>query len=300
METIEMNTEAAVVADLAKQSTEIQAMTIDGVDGEKAIVVGVPKHLNILDLTKQFDEDRGYPNRAKGIVHVASVESFCKLVNQKLQHSVDETAILYYSRDKAMFEAVLNDHGAKPGFRDYAVQLQQRFSDEWKAWTAQSGKPMAQSDFAEFLEEHTLDVIDQSSAGEKTLKTIADLAVTIASPATLRSLTRDFSVRVKQTVREARSLASGETQFLFATEHAGEDGKPLVVPGGFLIAIPVFKNGPLYTLIARLRYRLIDGKILWSFKLERLDKTMLNALDESIQTIANELPTICMIEATSW
>lgn len=290
--------ENQVVAELAKASCEPQSVTVEGPNGEKAVVVAFPRAMEKVDVSREFEEFAGHPRRAKGSTYVRTVDSFCDLVARKTAESPTLSPIVYYNEDRPVFHAVLNDHGAEPGFRDYTVSFSPAFSDEWQAWTSASGKGMCQTDFAEFLEERGLDVTDASLVSDKARKTLSDMGIQAASPATLQQLARKFSLTVKQSVKEARNLASGEVQILFSSEHQGEDGRPLTVPNGFLIAIPIFRNGPLYAMIARLRYRLHDQRITWFYQLEQVDKNRRDALSDMVTTIRERLSYLPFIEAT--
>lgn len=289
--------ENQVVADLAKASCEPQTVTVEGPGGEKAVIVAFPRGMEKVDVSREFEEFVGHPRRAKGHTVVRTVDSFCDLVARKTAETPTLSPIVYFNEDKAVFLAVLNDHGTEPGFRDYTVNFSPSFSDEWLAWTAASGKGMSQTDFAFFLEERGLDVTDASLVSDKARKTLADMGIQAATPATLQQLARKFSLTVKQSVKEARCLASGETQILFSSEHQGEDGRPLTVPNGFLIAIPIFKNGPMYVMIARLRYRLSDQKVTWFYQLEQVDKNKRDALSDMVKTIRERLSYLPFIEA---
>jgi len=62
MEAID-NTAVTAVAELAKQTCEPQAITVDGPGGEKVVVFAMPKHLTMHGMDPAFDEARGYPKR---------------------------------------------------------------------------------------------------------------------------------------------------------------------------------------------------------------------------------------------
>jgi uncharacterized protein YfdQ (DUF2303 family) len=246
------------------QETHIDVTELDG----KVPVLVLPHGMTRANIPEQeIDEARGMPRRRKGTICALSIAAFVELVNR----NKTDTSIIYADESDATFVAVLNDHApgetSSPGFRDYRVSYSAQFSEEWGTWTKRANVYMSQAEFAAFLEDHVLDLLDTAAIGPQTQKVVDALGVTVASPATLRGLARDLSVRIKQQVREARNLATGETQVVFMSEHATDDGRPLVVPGAFIIGIPVFAHGPLYAIVARLRYRITEGKIAWSYSL---------------------------------
>lgn len=249
-------------------------------------VLVLPDGLRRIPIPEQeIDEARGCPRRRKGTIVALSLEALIELVNR---HKSDKT-VVYVDQSGPVFTAVLNDFppGAvsSPDFRDHRIHYQAALSAEWAAWIGRSNSPMKQADFAAFLEEHVLDLLDPSGLGPTTQKVIDALGVSVATPAVLRGLARDLSVRVKQQVREARNLATGETQVVFASEHSTDDGRPLVVPGAFVIGIPVFQGGELYALVARLRYRVGEGHIMWSYSLAHADNAKRDVVQGMIASI---------------
>ncbi len=77
------------------------------------------------------------------------------------------------------------------------------------------------------------------------------------------------------------NLSSGECQFTYQEGHQGEAGTPLRVPQAFLVMIPVFKGGTLYQVLARLRYRLTEGRVVWSYALHQADRCADDARKEA-------------------
>ena len=100
-------------------------------------------------------------------------------------------------------------------------------------------------------------------------------------------LSRGLQVYESSAVREVVNLSSGEGQISFQSEHTDQHGVPLKVPGLFLIAIPVFRNGPLYRIAARLRYRKNAGLVFW-YDLWRIDRTFDHAFDEALGRVRAE------------
>lgn len=293
----EINTEAAVVANLAAQLPGNPQVLQVETEGLTIPVLLLPKNLQLVDIEKQLNEQRGAPRRLSGTARALSLDSFIALVNRygdddcsEEVMQTDADAVVYADDGSApKLVAVLNDHADDaPGFRDHRVVYEPQLSDEWKAWVGANDKLVSQAEFAQFLEDHALDLVEQSSAGTGASKIIDALAVTVASPASLRALARDMQVRVKQNVKEARNLANGETEVVFASEHTDAGGRPLVVPGAFLIAIPVYVNGPLYVLVARLRYRVAEGRILWSYKLAHHESAKKDSMADMLKRLREE------------
>ena len=74
-------------------------------------------------------------------------------------------------------------------------------------------------------------------------------------------------------------ISNTARQILVTVEDA--DGKPLKVPGAFLLGIPVFRGGDAYQLPVRLRYRVVQGSVQWSYELHQPQRILDHALAEA-------------------
>ena len=172
--------------------------------------------------------------------------------------------------------AVLDYHeqtaAGAPRFGAHRTEYAFPLSDEWKAWSSIVGKELSQAAFAEWLEERIADVMNPEGLGVGTLELAQALGIQLAGPTALLALSRGLSVRVDQKVTQAVNLSTGEASIGFEETHRDKDGGgPLKVPGGFAIALPVFRNGETFSVVARLRYRVREGAVLWRIVLHRAD-----------------------------
>lgn len=295
-------TEAEVVADLAKRAemrAEIMVVK-DPMSGASAAVLLAPTGMQKIELQNMLDAREDHPRRRKGTVKAESTEAFVNLVTR---HKAPQTVIYAQTGStQPALVAVLNDHtpgvgDAAPGWRDHRVEYTPQLSDEWKAWTAINNKLLGQEAFAEFLEDHALDLLDEGEANKAARLVIDSLGMDVATPADMHGLARDFKVSVKQQVREAKSLRTGETQINFVSEHTTETGQAIKVPGAFLIGIPVFHGGPLYTIVVRLRYRLNEGRVNWTCKLARPEDSRDDAVKDLLEEV-REATACLLVEGT--
>jgi uncharacterized protein YfdQ (DUF2303 family) len=206
------------------------------------------------------------------------------------------------SRSAPSMTAVLDYHRAgasgDPRFGKHRSLYAFPLSDEWKAWSKANAEVMSMADFAAFLEERIIDVLFVEPGEElpedvqRMLDALGSGAV--ASPNKLMELARGLQINESAVVQEAVNLQSGEATIRFQAEHTDQNGAPLKVPSIFLIGIPVFNNGPLYRLAARLRYRKNAGKIVFWYDLWRTDRTFDHAFTEAVQRvkIETELPVL--------
>ena len=55
----------------------------------------------------------------------------------------------------------------------------------------------------------------------------------------------------------------------FSEEHQNAKGEAIVVPGIFMVSVPAFVDGDAVRIPARLRYRVVQGKVMWFYQLYR-------------------------------
>jgi len=208
------------------------------------------------------------------------------------------------NREKPSITAVLDYHrvgaGGDPRFGKHRSLFGFPLSDEWKAWNDSNATPMSMADFAAFLENRIIDVLyvipGEDSLPEDVQRLIDTLGGgdTVATPNKLMELARGLQVNESAVVQEAVNLSSGEGMVRFQSEHTDAAGAPLKVPSLFLIGIPVFNNGPLYRIAARLRYRKAGGRLTFWYELWRTDRTFDHAFSEAVERvkIETELPVL--------
>lgn len=276
--------------------TEIQTITdpVSGTVAPVAIsrdgVTSVPAMLFADYLTE--------PRRRKGIALVTTIESLIDHVNR----FKDEASALFAidDRNDPSITAVLDYHpggdASNKRFGEHRSLFKFPLSDEWKAWAKFNGKPMKMAEFAAFLEDRIVDVIelipDEDEVSDGLQKFINICGGKIASPTKLVELSRGLKIFKSADVREAVNLASGEASISFEVEHRNSQGGKLEVPNLFLIAIPVFAKGAMYRLAARLRYRESDDGLYFFYELWRSDRAFDDALAEACERVRveTELP----------
>jgi len=252
-----------------------------------------------------FDPYRDEPRFRSGTATMLSLDS---LIAHVLRFKDDESVVFADdSREKPSITAVLDYHpaggqlqGAPARFGKHRSTYAFPLSDEWKAWKEKDAEPMAMADFAAFLENRIIDVLFQipgeDSLPEDVQKLVNTLggSDTVATPNKLMELARGLQVNESAVVQEAVNLSTGEGVVRFQASHTDEAGAPLKVPSLFLIGIPVFNNGPLYRIAARLRYRKNGGRITFWYELWRTDRTFDHAFNEAVERVRveTELPVL--------
>ncbi|KFC64009.1 hypothetical protein FG93_05519 [Bosea sp. LC85] len=236
---------------------------------------------------------RTKPAEKRGTAKALTLQSFIDLTNR---HKTVHSAVFADTNWKApSFQAVIDYHDKESA--GAAENLKHRMaysfpaSEEWKAWVAQNGEPMEQGLFAAFLEDRIADLSAPTDAERIWLE--RDFGTTVATPAQLIQLSRGLQVNVDSVVKNIVNLATGEAQVAFEETHTDSDGKPLKVPGLFMLAIAPFFMGEKISLPVRLRYRKSGQKIVWFYQMYRPDQFVTERVRDDLITVADktELPT---------
>lgn len=238
-----------------------------------------------------FDEYRERPRRRKGVAKLGDIDSLIAHV-ERFKDS-DTLIFANDSREHPALTAVLDYHRAgaegDPRFGEHRATFAFPLSDEWKAWIAGNKKPMAMIEFAAFLEDRIIDVLDApADLPPEMQRFVAAIGGNIASPSKLMETAVGLKVHEKSNVGETVNLASGEGEISFVSQHTDEKGRPLKVPSLFLIGVPVFKNGDAYRIAVRLRYRKRDGGLAFWYELWRHEAVFDDAFKGAVDRVRTE------------
>ncbi|RKF23360.1 DUF2303 family protein [Altericroceibacterium spongiae] len=275
---------------------EIETLVEPGTGVEA--IVQISSHGTKVIPSEVFDEYRRAPSQRYGTASLTAIESLIDHVNRF--KDADSVLFAIDDRTKPSITAVLDYHRAgaesDPRYGLHRSLFQFPLSDEWKAWTKYDGEPFKMAEFAAFLEDRIIDVLDlipgEDSLPEDMQRFVNTVGGSIASPSKLIELSVGLKVNERSAVKEAINLSSGEGQVQFVAEHVDDVGAPLRVPGLFLIGIPVFNKGPIYRLAARLRYRKTAEGLVFYYQLWRADRTFDHSFREACERVQveTELP----------
>jgi uncharacterized protein YfdQ (DUF2303 family) len=288
-------TDAGAIIDAMDRLSKVDLIYVVDRDGEGGAgypVAVVPEGKELASLKPFADEYAKAPDRIKGTATLRDEASFVAHVRQMREPSTrifcEPTANPPAFTAVYDYHAVTTEGAQVPAFGVHRAKWPLTLSKEWRAWVDQAGKAMSPNEFAEFLELRVPDVYWGDELSDYTKQLITQLELRLATPSSLIALSRNLQVNVDVNVRQAQTLSSGEINITYVEQHRDGEGAPIRVPNAFLIAIPVIQGGPAYQVLARLRYRVREGKITWSYALHRTDLAFDAAIREICQRVETE------------
>jgi uncharacterized protein YfdQ (DUF2303 family) len=260
------NTEAGSIAETAQLAAEPSEL-----DPAQLYAHLVPEgaSVEVLDLEQYLDR----PRRKRGNPRFWDAPSTAAYVNK---HK-DLHTTLYMDDTANVVDAVLDGHSKdEPGWADHRATLQMRKTDAWARWLASNEKLAGQEEFAEHIERNLIDI--QKPAG-----------------ADLLELAQTFQATTKVEFRDSSQLASGQRQFQYVeeTEARGGGRGELTIPKEFELGVAPFEGCDPYRVVARLRYRLRDGKLSLGYVLDNPRDVERHAFRD----VAEALSSACELEA---
>jgi hypothetical protein len=277
------------------------AMVLTG-DGTAIPAILTPDGSYKLFTPSEMDAYTDAPRFRRGTATLTSLDSFIAHINRfgdsdsavfacDNHESPSLTAVLDYHRiDTLNGEEQPRVHG------DYRHgKHRSRFafpvSDQWKAWNAGNGNRMGMADFAVFLEDNVLDVADVEAVPESA-KRFVEMnggAAKIADWSILNKLAKSLTIYENAVVTEAVNLSSGEGQLTLKADHDTEvAGVKATIPTMFFVAIPIFREGVVYRLPVRLRYRKSGAGFVFWYELWRADRAFDDAFREAVAKVDAE------------
>lgn len=250
---------------------------------------GQLQQVGATSIKKYLDEYRTAPERREGTATVEDLTSMVDHVNRfkdensalfassgldgvassSVDEESDEGGIGKLPEPKLV--AVLDYHektaAGAPRFGKHRTLYKFPLSEEWKVWTSKNRKVMTQQRFAQFINDHLMDIFAPENPGATACLIRDTLGITFANHTKLQSLSQGLSLTITHKVTEQRNLTSGEVVLNFTEEHGDGSGQRLNIPGGFIVGIPVFRNGERFQMVAQLRYRNKGGQLFWFFEL---------------------------------
>lgn len=293
----ENNSETKALIDFAQNNAGFSTGTVQQPQADSAPYAVVPQGKRLESLKPLLDAYRTAPERRKGTSKHTTVESLIAHANDYK----DANSVIFVNEGENPSITAIYNYNKKGGdydggqrFGDHKAVYAFPLSDAWKEWTDQSGEPLDQLAFANFIEDHILDLMAVPSDKDKTpgaenIRAIAEkLGLTIAGPEKILTLARGISVHENSKAVQIHNTTTGEMQVEFKSEHADAEGQRFTPPGLFLIGVPVFDKGAVYRIPVRLKYRLRGGAISWTFEVLKEDDYLADAIKDSVEMVGQQ------------
>lgn len=280
---------AQAAADISFHHIETTAAVREKSVPIAAVPVGAGK-IELQSVKALLDQWRTAPERRRGVARANTIESLIALT---LRHK-DDDSVIFADVDAVApsIVSIFDYHkmDGAPRFGAHRAAYLFPLSVEWKAWKKSDGVSMSQSDWAFFIEEHVAELAAPDSPERVQYEAL--FGTKIGTPAELIGLSRGLQVTVESKIRDFRTLQSGEVEVSYEEVHKDGRGEKLVVPGLFMLNIPLFVDAGPTRIIARLRYRKVNNSLTWHYQLYRADVAMREAMRASAEGVASdtELP----------
>ncbi|MET9973895.1 DUF2303 family protein [Streptomyces microflavus] len=223
-----------------------------------------------IDLTGP--EHTGIPARKSGTTVVRDVESFLAYFDK---HGNDDSEV-YADVERRTITAVLDAHTAEDArWGGHRVELHLRETSAWRAWTSMDGQLIPQGQFAEFIEDNLVDLVEPTAA-------------------TMLELAESFEVTTSAEFQSSQRLDSGARKFSYVEEQTGKAGHKgdITIPATLTLALRPFEGTEPYKVIARFKYRLdkAKGELRLGFKIERPGDVLAAAFADIQTLIDSDVP----------
>lgn len=250
------------IADLAEERGYPRAIGDNGVP-----FTVIPKNCQLVSLQEYSPMER--PLYKRGSARLDDADSFIRWFNR---FKGDDSRI-FADPDATAFTAIIDYHaaGSGPGgFQKLTAAFGCPLSTEFATWKAKNKQPMAQAEFAEFVEENLPDI-------------------TTPKPASMLEMSRDMKARSDADFSQATRLDNGQIQFKYSETIKGSYGAGNAeIPEQFFIGIPVFVGGPKVNMKVWFRYRIREGKLALWFDIWRIKQIQQEAFGLMVKEVAEK------------
>lgn len=211
------------------------------------------------------------PRRIKAKPVFTDVLSFGAYVNAHKEHA----STCFAQLEGFNFRAVLDYHegadlliGNRARWGDHAPSLKLAIDPDWQRWTELNGDQMSQTEFAQFLEEmaHTIEAPDAASIAETVLW---------------------FETKTDAQFQSVINRDTGSVTLKFAEDTTQVEGQKKL-PTKMEIVVRPFRSASPVQLLVRVRYRVVSGKVLFTYVLDRPDRVEEEAFRQVAGVIADK------------
>ena len=245
----------------------------DGENQPEVITAVVPNgyELKALDVAAALEPYQAAPRRGRGTATVTDTASwlayFGKYGTPASEVFGDVTA--------STVTAILNaPESGDPAWGDHRAVLQLQHSAAWTAWCSHDGQWLAQTTFAEHLEDRTPDLVEPDAAS-------------------MLELAQSFHATTGVKFESSSRLADGQRRFTYLETVEGKAGQrgELSIPTQIRIQVPVWRGVAIVVpMTARFRYRVQPEGLRLGYVLDRLEDVLDAAWGSLLGELTDTLP----------
>ena len=217
-----------------------------------------------------YNDHAAHPERTKATVSVLDPESFIEYYSL----FSDENSRVFAFEPEIKVTAVLDYHAAglgNPRWCQHRVVLNLRQSEEWKRWLGANNRKFGQEEFAEFLEQNSIDI-------------------TVPTPADMMEVAKDLQAKTEVEFAAGVRMNDGQVRFRYTeTTKSSVGAGQLAVPEQFVVCLPAFVGGPRVPMQALFRFRVVEGKLSLWYTLVRPEEVLRTAFLNARNQIADAL-----------
>lgn len=190
--------------------------------------------------------------------------------------------VIFCDRETTSIVAILDYHNPHEArWLDHTAKITFKPSHQFKRWKDANGKRMSQDAFARFLDEVAKDIATPASS----------LVVSFAE---------NLEIYATAVFKSALKTATGETNFTFTDVREGDKSTPVIEE--FTLGIPLWQNGEMVAIRARLFHRVVTdandpGKRVLNFwfELRQLEEIADKLFEEEVASLKKDLADIADI-----
>lgn len=227
-------------------------------DGMKVVPLEeyLPKHPARKEVARSFTEPK----------------SFCGYINEQKSDRTRTFATFNPSQGEYQFKSIIDYHGRASEPADWCkhiVVLQLGLSDQFKTWKGINGKMLGQQEFAEFLKDNRLDIIQPSNS-------------------TIVELVEELEATVNQTFLGRTETNKGKALGFDSDVQTNRKGVKVEVPEKIVIHIPVFLGMDNFDVECDFKFRAESGRISFGIRMLAVDKLVRDTVLSAAETIRKE------------
>jgi uncharacterized protein YfdQ (DUF2303 family) len=255
------------------------------IGGLKILHYAVPKGHDVKELRVDLEQHLKAPRSLKAAADFHDATSFLAYIDRH----ANENSLCWCNFDPQTFalgfKAVIDEHGKDtPAWRRHVASFTPRMSAEWKEWKGKDRTGFGQVEFAEWLQDHELDI-----ASVENFPTCAEML----------QMATNFQYQEDRRLKSAVRLQSGGVRLDYVADADAGTVESMKLFEKFAIGIPIFHAAPTADLLAaRLKYRLDNGKVRFTYELQRADKAHEKAALDLIQTVRAGLAGVPLVFGT--